>query len=203
MKLDSNIRNIIFDLGNVVIDIDPQKTINAFKDMGFDNINEFLGHSRSMGFMAQFQEGKLLEDDFYNMVRQFAGKALTNWQIEQGWNAMLLNYNEKRIERLLELKKNYRTFLFSNTNIVHYRNFAFRVPIVGDIANLFEQTFYSHTLGLAKPHNEAYLQVLKIAGINAHQTLFLDDLPENIDAAKKSGIHARLVNTPNEWLNWL
>jgi FMN phosphatase YigB (HAD superfamily) len=199
----SNVRNIIFDLGNVLIDLDPQKTIKAFKDLGFAQIEEFQGHSRSMGFTALFQEGKMDDKAFYDEVRRYAGKPLTDIDIADAWNAMLLHYDTRRIQRLIDLKQRYRLFLFSNTNEVHHRNFAFRVPLVGSIDKLFERTFYSHEIGLAKPSTESFELVLRQAGIKAHETLFLDDLPENVEGAQKVGMQARLVEYPNQWLEWL
>jgi glucose-1-phosphatase len=197
------VRNIIFDLGNVLIDLDPKKTINAFKAMGFDQIESFQGHSRSMGFTALFQEGKMSETEFFDEVRRYSHSHLSNEAIAEAWNAMLLTYDERRIKRLIDLKKHYRLFLFSNTNVVHYHNFAFRVPIVGDIAKLFERTFYSHEIGLSKPSTQSFEHVLAQAGLKPHETLFLDDLPENIEGAINTGMQARLVESPNQWLEWL
>lgn len=196
-------RNIVFDLGNVLIDIDPQKTIQGFKSMGFANIEDFLGHSRSMGFMAKFQEGKISEADFFAQVRHYAGLDLSDGAIADAWNAMLLDYDVRRIEKLVALKDHYRLFLYSNTNITHYHNFAFRVPRMGDISQLFERTFYSHEIGLAKPGVDGFEHVLLQAGINAADTLFLDDLPENVQGAIQVGMAARLVEYPNQWLEWM
>lgn len=201
--MTDGIKHLIFDLGNVVIDIDPQRTTKGFTDFGFPNIEAFLGHSRSMGFMADFQEGRMTEQNFFEEVRRYAGLELDEEMIKDAWNAMLLDYDVARIEKLLELKQRYRIFLFSNTNITHYHNFANRVPLVGNISNLFEQTFYSHELGLAKPKPQAYERVLQLAGIEAHDTLFFDDLPENVEAAKKVGLRARLVEFPSQWMQWV
>jgi glucose-1-phosphatase len=101
------------------------------------------------------------------------------------------------------LSRHYRLFLFSNTNIIHYQHFAFRVPRVGDIAKLFHYTYYSHQIGLAKPHISSFEHVLAHGKMQANETLFLDDLPENVEGAKAVGMKTMRVEYPNQWLGWL
>ncbi|MFT3740975.1 MAG: HAD family phosphatase [Breznakibacter sp.] len=201
--MEDGIRNIIFDLGNVVIDIDPQRTIDRFNEIGFQNVEAFLGHSRSMGFMADFQVGRMTERNFFDEVRRCAELSISDDLIKDAWNAMLLDYDVARVKKLMELKLSYRIFLFSNTNVTHFHNFADRVPLVGHMSNLFEKTFYSHEIGLAKPEPKAYKQVMELANINAGETIFFDDLPENVEAALTVGLKARLVEHPNQWMQWV
>lgn len=197
------IRNIIFDLGGVVIDIDLNRTFLQMAELGIDNMAEYVTRYGGNGFAESFQTGKMTDDEFIAKVQQLSTRTISRAQIEMAWNAMILDYEPDRIDQLKALKSRYRTFVLSNTNIIHYHNFAFRVPGENHIDNLFEKTYYSHEIGFSKPSAEAYLHVLNDAGLNPHETLFLDDSKANVTAAQQLGMQARVVTYGREWLEWL
>lgn len=201
MVSNSNISSIVFDLGGVILNIDPKRTIDQFRELGFNDIEQFLDHYRSKGFLAEFQSGKLNEQDFMEVIRGNIEIAVTEEQIRTAWNAMLLDYPINRIEKLQSLKKQYHLYLLSNTNIIHCQSFAGRVPGVEDISELFDAVYYSHEIGLSKPSEESFLYVLEANNLNPNQVLFLDDLPENIDSAKQLRMHTYLVKCADDWPN--
>jgi putative hydrolase of the HAD superfamily len=202
MTLNGTFSNIIFDLGGVILNIDPKQTVNQFKNIGFDDILNFLDYYRSRGFMADFQIGQISTGDFCDEIRKHSKIELSNDAIINAWNATLLDFPENRIMKLMELGKKYRIFLLSNTNIIHYHNFANRLPIVGSIDSIFEKVYYSHEIGLSKPDIAAYQHVLTQNGLKASETLFLDDLSENIEAAASIGMQTRQVTDADLWPTW-
>lgn len=199
MISNRNISSIIFDLGGVILNINPQLTIDRFEAIGFSKIEFFLDHYRSLGFLAEFQAGRISEQQFYDTIRKESGLDISNQLIKEAWNAMLLDYPLDRIAKIKELKKNYKLFLLSNTNIVHFQNFAFRVPGVTQLGDLFDNVYYSHEIELSKPNADAYQFVIEANNLNAETTLFLDDLPENIATAKELGIQTYWVANANLW----
>jgi putative hydrolase of the HAD superfamily len=194
-----NISSIIFDLGGVILNINPQLTVDRFRAIGFSGIETFLDHYRSLGFMADFQTGRITESQFYDEIWKESGLVISNQVIKEAWNAMLLDYPLNRIAKIKELKKNYKLFLLSNTNIVHYQDFAFRVPSVSQLSDLFDDVYYSHEIEKSKPNADAYEFVLEANKLKAETTLFLDDLPENIATAKELGIQTYWVTNANLW----
>lgn len=198
----SGIKNIVFDFGNVVMDIDFQKTIDEFKSIGFKDVEQFLKDYRSLGFFSDYQEGKISDKEFISKIKEIGHLNLNNQIIIDAWNAMLLDYDLQRIDFLKKLRKKYKIYLLSNTNNLHYENFAFRVPHSNSIDELFDKTYYSHTLQQSKPSVEIYNCVMTDAKINPSESLFIDDLQENIEGAKNAGMKARIVNYPSEWTEW-
>jgi glucose-1-phosphatase len=203
MKNIEDIRNIIFDLGGVIVDIDLNRTFTLMHELGIENMENYITKYTGGGFAEDFQTGKMSDEQFIATIQQLSTKTITPNQIEDAWNAMIMDYETERIIKLKALKQKYRTFVLSNTNIIHYRNFAFRVPGETHIDNLFEKTYYSHEIGFSKPNKEAFEVVLKDAGLIPNQTLFLDDSPANVAMASQLGMQARVVEHGNDWLNWI
>lgn len=202
MDKTNAIRNIIFDLGGVVIDIDLNRTFKQLAELGIDNMAEYVTRYGGDGFAELFQTGKMSDNEFITKLQQLSTHSTSKAQIEMAWNAMILDYEQDRIDLLKALKTRYRTFVLSNTNIIHYHNFAFRVPGENHIDNLFEKTYYSHEIGFSKPSAESFLYVINDAGLKPHETLFLDDSSANVAAAQQLGMQARVVTYGREWLGW-
>jgi putative hydrolase of the HAD superfamily len=193
------VKNIIFDFGGVFIDVDYKRTEKAFIDAGIDNFNELYSQQSASPLFEDLETGKLQNDHFYNEFRKVSGVELTNDQITTCWNSILGNYWPEAIDQAKNLKKNYRLFLFSNTNAIHYDCFMniYRQQFGKDDFNdLFEKAYYSHTSGIRKPYVEAYEWVLKDAGISAADTLFIDDTYPNIKGAEKAGLQTIHLKPP-------
>lgn len=193
------VKNIIFDFGGVFIDVDYKRTEKAFIDAGIANFNELYSQQSASPLFEDLETGRLQSDNFYNELREFSGVPLTNDHITRCWNSILGNYWPKAIEKAKELKENYRLFLFSNTNAIHYDCFVeiYKKQFGKDDFNaLFEKAYYSHTSGIRKPYVEAYEWVLKDAGISAGETLFIDDTLANIEGAQRAGLQTIHLKPP-------
>jgi glucose-1-phosphatase len=187
---NNHIRNIIFDLGGVILDIDPQLTIDAFNKLGWKETRQ-VDHTSHMPFFLELEIGIDSPETFRNNVRKKIGLPLTDEKIDEAWTAMIVNLPSDRIHYLEELKKNYRIYLLSNTNEIHRIKFhrMFDQNFGYSFYDLFEQIFYSHEMGVRKPNTEIYLKALKSAGIKPEETLFIDDLQENVAAAESVGLN--------------
>jgi len=142
------IKNIIFDLGGVILDIDPQLTIDALNSLGVGNFLENYGVSGHRELTYKLEIGEISAEEFRNLIRKGAGEDISDREIDEAWNALLLHFKEERIRILRKLKKQYRIFLLSNTNVIHKEYFftTFREKYSMEFSDLFEKDYYSHEI---------------------------------------------------------
>jgi glucose-1-phosphatase len=186
------IKNIIFDLGGVIINLDNRRTEEAFTDLGVKNFRDYFGHGFAAAFFKDYEVGKISDREFIQSIRHLAGLGQVPDQvIVNSWNALLLDFPPERIQLLKELRKTYRLFLFSNTNALHLA--ALRQIWTGNIGNgslddYFEKTYYSHLMGMRKPDPESFELILKENDLNGQETLFVDDAIINVEGAEHAGL---------------
>ena len=194
----TGIKNIIFDFGAVLLNINYKLTSDAFKQLGFD-IDAHFGQLKQNETFDLLETGKITPQQFYDALRQLTGLNHPNDALENAWNAMLLDLPAERVHLLERLQGRYRIFMLSNTNVIHATAFWQTIEQQTGLAHwhgLFEKVYYSHEIGLRKPHREVYEFVLHDAGLLPHETLFIDDTPPNLVAPAQLGIHTRLLDMP-------
>ena len=113
------IKNIIFDLGGVILNLNNQLTEDAFVARGVVNFKALFGHGHAASFFREYEVGNITDEEFIGNIKKLAGIELTDEDIINSWNAMLLDFPPERIDLLKTLAKQYRIFLFSNTNALH------------------------------------------------------------------------------------
>ena len=178
-----NIRNIIFDLGGVILNIDYHKTGQSFIELGITNFNELYSQFHANNFFEDFEQGRIDKTTFVQQLQTYA-PAISEEEILKSWNAMLLDFPAGRINFLMDLKSKYRTFLLSNTNIIHHESFqSIVLDTTGTLDACFEKAYYSHELGMRKPGKEIFEFVLRENNLLAEETLFLDDTLANVQTA--------------------
>jgi glucose-1-phosphatase len=195
----TNIKNIIFDLGGVIINIDYDKSIRELKKYSKSgSAIEFTQRAQSQLFDL-YETGNSTCQEFRDSLRHEYDLEATDEQIDEAWNAMLLDIPAERIELLRELSKQYRIFLLSNTNAIHLKRFnemvehSFTIP---SLDSLFEQTYYSHLVGLRKPDAVIFEQILNENGLRKEETLFIDDSIQHIESAGKVGLQTLHLQPP-------
>ncbi len=185
------IKAIIFDLGGVVLDIDISKTNQAFRDLGFDNIDEYFGLGHAGDFFRDYEDGTIGDEEFVQRIAEMLGGRIGYDKIIDAWNSLLLQFPPKRIKFLEQLKGHYRLFLFSNTNGIHLNAFhrMFREAFDGrELDTLFEKVYYSHVAGFRKPDAKGFQEILKENALEPGETIFIDDAKVNVEAAERLGI---------------
>lgn len=190
MNIQKNIKNIIFDLGGVILNIDYNLTSLAFKSLGMSDFDEFYSQSKQNNVFNDFEIGKLSSEEFRTYLQEYLpGKS--SREIDLAWNAMLLDLPQKRISLIKDLKENYRIFLLSNTNEIHVNKFTSYIDQKygeGLFNSLFEKHYYSNEIGFRKPNKDAFKYVLTENGLKAEETLFIDDSIQHIEGAKQVGL---------------
>ena len=193
------IKNIIFDLGGVFLNIDFSLTSKAFIDLGVFQFNEMFTQHFSNPLFELLETGKITEAEFYEAFRQETKMPLTNEQIKNAWNALLLDFPSDRIDWLENIANKYQVFLFSNTNQIHYNHFIeyFAAQFPGkNFDSFFIKAYYSQFLGLRKPYPESFQAILDEQGLHAEETLFIDDTFKNIEAAQALGLQTIHLKHP-------
>ena len=196
-------KNIIFDLGNVLVKLNPEGCIGAFKAIGMGELVDSNPQSEGMKLMSKLGVGMITTEEFCDAARKLTGTDVTNEEIIDAANKMLVEIPDEKKERLLQLKKaGYRLFLLSNTIDIHWDycvELLFPYQNHG-VEDYFEQCFLSQRMHLAKPNARIYEEVIRQANIHPDETLFIDDLKENCEAAEKLGIHTFQNVKFDDWL---
>ncbi len=193
------IQNIIFDFGGVVLDIDPNMTMRELENLGIKNTEVFMTPDFQENVINKFERGIITPEQFRQKVREALEAELTDQEIDEAWNALLLDIPKERIAVLKATKENYRMFLLSNSNEIHYDvyvrdlqlRFGFR-----EFDQLFDKSYFSFDLHLSKPNPEIFEFVLNQHQLVPEETLFIDDTLEHILAARKLGMKTYHLQKP-------
>jgi len=191
VNIPDGIKNIIFDLGGVILDVDFDITQQAFVKLGIQNIDQTFGQYHQIGIFDLLDRGEIDENEFLDNAQKLFPSSVNRQQIVDAWNAMLLDLPLHRFELLKELGKKYRLFLMSNTNIIHFREYQEKVHKtygISGLDELFEKAYYSFLVGMRKPEDRFFNLIMNENGLEASETLFVDDTSTNTEAAEKLGI---------------
>lgn len=189
-----NIRNLIFDLGNVILNIDTKLSEIAFAQYGMNDFEKLYTLASQNELFDRLEVGSITENEFYDEFRRVTGCKLDNKTLEQCWDALIMDFPSARIEMLKRLKNEgkYRTFILSNTNIIHYRFYTAllkRVHGVDGLESLVEHAYFSHEIGLKKPNRDIFDYVVEHSHIKPEESIFIDDNEANIKAANALGFN--------------
>ena len=195
------IKNLIFDFGGVLIDIDPLRVGQLFKELGIKDVEKVNELAFSKGLYLDFEKGLITGAEFRDGLREVSSLKLTDAQIDGAWNSMILRFPKSRFDLLKQLKKNYNIYLLSNTNEIHldyFNQYVINNMGINRLDDLFTECFYSHIMKLRKPDHDIFLKMLETGGMLPSESLYIDDLPENTDAARELGFPSITHNSKEE-----
>lgn len=184
-------KNIIFDFGGVILNIDYQLTIDAFKEIGMNNFEMAYSQASQIHLFDNLEKGLISPEQFRDGIRLASGLDLSDERIDYAWNKIILDLPKHRIDLILKIKNNYNCFLLSNTNIIHYDLYIKQLQNLGmnSFDDVFLKAYFSFEMGMRKPDAEIFEFVLKQESLNADETLFIDDSIQHIETANKLGIN--------------
>ncbi|MDH6354130.1 HAD superfamily hydrolase (TIGR01509 family) [Dysgonomonas sp. PH5-45] len=190
------IKNILFDFGGVIVGLNKNNAIKRFKEIGVANIEDYLNEFRQTGIFLALEEGKLSLNEFYAELQKLAGREISEEDMDSAWMAFLTGVDEYKFQMLKDLRKKYNVYLLSNTNpvIMGWAESSQFSPTGEPITAFFDKCYYSFKIGAAKPDKEIFEYVIRDSGINPEESLFLDDGPANLEAAKTFGLQTYLAN---------
>jgi len=188
------IKNLIFDFGGILIDLDWDRYYNNLQALlKIENDSEALkNHYRDL--FIQYEVGAFSEGSFMYRLQKGVSHKITEREILDAWNSILDDLPKERLDYVLSLRKDYKVYLLSNTNHSHIQwaraDLRRRLEITDFETRYFDHAYYSHDVKMRKPNLDIYHHVLKHAGIDGQESLFIDDTQENVDAAIAAGIHS-------------
>lgn len=202
------IKNVIFDFGGVLLDLDYNRTYAEMSDVMGVEINSDTIPAHIFKIMLGYEKGEINTETFlWNLQKESSKLTPQPDKLIKAWNAMLIGWNPKRFDFLIELKKKYNVFLLSNTNDLHLewvmKDLKKNHNITDFDTKYFHKTFYSHLMRMRKPELQIYHQVLEEAEIKGEESLFIDDNEENVLKAREAGLHAAHHNPKNEIMEML
>ena len=207
------IKNIIFDLGGVLVGLDGQRCIDAFNAIGCERVAEYVRLRLTADLFLDIEEGTIDTAEFCAVVRRMTGCTAADSQIIGAWNTLLTEITDERKQRLKALRRaGYKVFLLSNTNDMHWQ---YTRQLLGDVergeskeergekecGDYFDYVFLSYRMHLSKPDVRIFEEVLRQAELQAEETLFIDDNRDNIQTAASLGIQTYLNEKIDNWLH--
>ena len=200
----NGVRNLMFDLGGVIIDLDRQSCVDTLVALGDSHADELLGLSMQKGEFMKLEEGKISAADFYNEMRRRIGRPVSDNEITDAINELLIGIPVERLRLLRELKQHFKVMLLSNTNSIMFdTKIADCFAQEGlSVSHYFNDIFLSYRLKACKPHAEIFEKVIAQAQIIPEETLFFDDSQQNLDTAAALGFKTYLVTPDRDILSF-
>ena len=195
------IKNLIIDFGGVLIDLDRQRCLDNFRELGLPDVEHTLDIYHQQDFFLNYEKGLISSAEFRNIIREKIGHDVADSRIDAAWNSFLIGIPAYKLELLLALRKDYVVYLLSNTNEIHWKwscenafpHKAFRVE------DYFEHIFLSYEMKMAKPDAEIFKKVLDEAGLDPKESFFIDDSEANCLTAQSLGISTYTPKAGEDW----
>ena len=190
MSSNQVIDTIIFDLGNVLLDIDYSETVQAFRSLGLSNPEQAFTNEIQSTVFQQYEKGLISNEDFLNELRVYMPEA-ERGEIVNAWNALLGEFPIHRYHFLKSLQGKYKCYILSNTNALHQEAFERTIDQTAgwnQFASLFEFIGYSHQMHERKPDEAIFQKLIAENGIRAENACFVDDTLMHVEAARRLGI---------------
>jgi glucose-1-phosphatase len=195
------ISTLIFDLGGVLVNLEPERTLAAFEALGMANVNYNFTPANQPDVFSAYETGRMSDSEFIRILREHMAEGTTDAEVIEAWNCMILDFPRHRIEVLQSLKKRYRLILLSNTNPLHIeyflKGFQQQHPEI-EFADLFDAIYYSHEIQLRKPDLNVFEFILQTHQLQAAECCFIDDNLVNTEASSILGINSLHFNRNSE-----
>lgn len=193
------IRNVVLDLGGVILELDVNRSIELLSVLGLQEEENLDIIFSKYTFFLKFETGRISPDEFIDALAAQLGDHTPKEKIIEAWNAMILGFQPDTIKLLTQLREKYRLFLLSNTNAIHevyYNDILHMKHGIPNLTDIFEKVYYSHDVNMRKPDHEIFQHVLADSRLNARETLYIDDTEVHVKAAMDLGVHAYHLRLP-------
>ena len=198
------VETIIFDFGNVLIDLDYPRVIREFQKVARKNQNKIEKLVVNEEVLTAFETGKIGPKRFRAEVSKLLDMSLSDIEFDEIWNSMLKKVSKERLGKVLRIRKKFKTCILSNSNIIHevaFEKMVLETTGVPSIRDYVDKAYFSHEIGMRKPDAHSYELVIADLDQNPSEMLFLDDRLDNIDAARNVGMKAVQIVQPEKQIN--
>lgn len=195
------IKNIVFDLGGVIIDLDRDRSVKRFKAVGVENIEQMLDAYEQKGVFLELENGTLDAEEFRLKLSRMIGKELTTEDVSYGWHGFILGIPEYKLEYILELRKRYKVYILSNTNpiILDWAKSPAFSEAKQPITAYCDKVYASYEMKVTKPNPRVFELMIADSGMIPAETLFVDDGKLNVEAAGKLGFITYQPQNKEDW----
>lgn len=195
------IKDIVFDLGGVIIELDTQRPIDRFKEIGVSDADKLLDPYEQKGIFLALENGTIDLEGFRQQLSEHAGKDLSMDDIYYGWMGFMVDVPQEKLDYIQQLRKNYKVYILSNTNpvIMRWAKSAVFSPAGLPLTAYVDKIYASFEIGLTKPDRQIFDYMIRDAGIIPSETLFIDDGKRNIETALSLGFHTYQPANGEDW----
>lgn len=206
-------KNIVFDLGGILLDIHPQQTFEAFAALGADRAILSEAYTLANSTMMNYEMGLISTNELYDYITTLLPQHIKDMptaeretRLHDAWCALIGDLPLYKWQRLTQLRrKGHKIFLLSNTNAVHWKQIAMNIENIEGrkVEEYFDKIFLSYEMHRCKPDKEIFTQMLHKAEIEPDDTIFFDDSADNCTAARSVGMEAVLIERNSQWGDFL
>ena len=195
------IKNIIFDMGGVIVDVRRDRAIHSFKALGLHDAEKFIDNYHHKGIFIAFENGDIDPDEFCRQLCKLIGHPVPREAIKNAWTSMIDPPKDYKLDFIQELRKSYQILLLTNNN-PFIMNWACSPGFTSkgkSLPDYFDKIYISYQMKCTKPDLQIYRMMIEDAGINPSESLFVDDSEKNIQAARDCGFIVQLVENGSDW----
>lgn len=198
------IKNLVFDFGGVFVKIGLQGCVDAFRSLGFSDVDEYLNPYQQKGIFGDLEAGKITDEEFRSGISRHCGREVSWDDCQKGWLGFMAGVEHDNLDYLLKLKaEGYNLALLSNTNLFitswfrsdkfdgNGHGIGYYIP--------HDNQYLSFEQKCMKPGREIFEKMLQGTGFKPDETLFVDDGQINLDAASALGLHTFLPLNGEAW----
>ena len=195
------IKDLVFDFGGVLVEIDTHKAKREFAALGLENPDEYLNSYRQTGAFFALENGDITGDDFIKELSLLCGRNITPQQAHAAWMGFVVKVNTEYLDFLQQLRPHYRLSVLSNTNpfLQSWARSKEFTPQGKSLDDYFDNLFLSYKMNCSKPGDDIYLKMLSDGRMKPEETLFIDDGEKNIETASRLGINVLHVRNGEDW----
>ncbi|MDL2244196.1 HAD family phosphatase [Parabacteroides sp. OttesenSCG-928-J18] len=195
------IKYVVFDLGGVIVELDPQRPVDRFREMGVKDADKLINSYEHKGIFLQFENGELDLEGFRKELSKLAGKELSTDDIYWGWMGFMLDVSQEKLDYMQALREKYHVCILSNTNpiIMHWANSGVFCPAGRPLSDYCDKIYASYEMKMTKPNPLIFEAMMADAQMNPAEILFIDDGIRNVEAASRLGIHTYLPKNGEDW----
>lgn len=198
----TNIKNIVFDLGGVLIDLDRDRAVRRFEQIGVVDAEQLIDAYEQKGIFLEVENGTISAGQFCQKLCEHTGKDLPYEEIKYAWLGFIIDTPQYKLDYLLKLRENYQVYLLSNTNPIIQDGWARtdQFSLAGlPIGAYFDQMYTSYEVGVTKPDRKIFDYMIADSGMVPSETLFVDDAKSNIEVGRSLGFDTYQPLNGEDW----
>lgn len=198
----TKIKNIVFDLGGVLIDLSHDQAVRRFEEIGVVDAAQLLDPYEQKGIFLEVENGMITADEYCQKLREHTGKDLSCEEIKHAWLGFIVDVPQYKLDHLLKLREHYNVYLLSNTNPIIQEGWARtdQFSAAGrPIGDYFDKMYTSYEVGVTKPDRKIFDYMIADSGLIPSETLFVDDAKSNVEVGRSLGFQTYQPANGEDW----